>query len=117
MTLYSLSAQAREGLGGGFNERQDRASVATVEVDEDGYDDFGRKKIKARADKKAKEVGGLLCTSEAFPRCRIRWMQSRKAELNGTRKIPLSHLADSTVRTLSLGECTYYAFFISLPVF
>lgn len=48
--------QAREGLGGGFNERQDRASVATVEVDEDGYDDFGRKKIKARADKKAKEV-------------------------------------------------------------
>lgn len=48
--------QAREGYGGGFNERQDRASVATVEVDEDGYDDFGRKKIKARADKKAKEV-------------------------------------------------------------
>lgn len=49
-------SQAREGYGGGFNERQDRASVATVEVDEDGYDDFGRKKIKARADKKAKEV-------------------------------------------------------------
>lgn len=32
--------------------------MATVEVDEDGYDDFGRKKIKARADKKAKEVRG-----------------------------------------------------------
>lgn len=52
--------QAREGHGGGFNERQDRASVATVEVDEDGYDDFGRKKIKARADKKAKEVRGVI---------------------------------------------------------
>lgn len=50
--------QAREGLGGGFNERQDRASVGTVEVGDDGYDDFGRKKNKARADKKAKEVSG-----------------------------------------------------------
>ena len=30
--------------------------MGTVEVGEDGYDDFGRKKIKARADKKAKEV-------------------------------------------------------------
>lgn len=54
--LSFRQVQAREGHGGGFNERQDRASVATVEVDEDGYDDFGRKKIKARADKKAKEV-------------------------------------------------------------
>lgn len=52
--------QAREGLGGGFNERQDRASVATVEVDEDGFDDFGRKKIKARADQKAKEVSPCI---------------------------------------------------------
>ena len=61
--------QAREGLGGGFNERQDRASVATVEVDADGYDDFGRKKIKARADKKAKEVRcrRLLLNIFAFP--------------------------------------------------
>ena len=62
LTLICLTAtnacdrQAREGHGGGFNERQDRASVATVEVDADGYDDFGRKKIKALADKKAKEV-------------------------------------------------------------
>ena len=55
MTIL-IGQQAREGHGGGFNERQDRASVATVEVDEDGYDDFGRKKIKALADKKAKEV-------------------------------------------------------------
>lgn len=54
--LFFCVWQAREGLGGGFDERQDRASVATVEVDEDGYDDFGRKKNKARADKKAKEV-------------------------------------------------------------
>lgn len=56
--------QAREGLGGGFNERQDRASVATVEVDEDGYDDFGRKKNKARADKKAKEVRWRILSDE-----------------------------------------------------
>lgn len=53
---HRLNTKAREGLGGGFNERQDRASVGTVEVDEDGYDDFGRKKNKARVDKKAKEV-------------------------------------------------------------
>ncbi|CAM9651326.1 unnamed protein product [Hapterophycus canaliculatus] len=59
----ATTEEAREGLGGGFNERQDRASVATVEVDEDGYDDFGRKKIKARADKKAKEVSRSTGTS------------------------------------------------------
>eukprot|EP00752_Nemacystus_decipiens_P010425 g9292.t1 len=58
--------EAREGLGGGFNERQDRASVATVEVDEDGYDDFGRKKIKARADKKAKEDAALARLRKSF---------------------------------------------------
>jgi hypothetical protein len=39
--------EVRDGLGGGFNERQNRVSVATVEVGEDGYDDFGRK-IKAQ---------------------------------------------------------------------
>ncbi|CAM9435200.1 unnamed protein product [Ectocarpus sp. 4 AP-2014] len=58
--------EAREGLGGGFNERQDRASVATVEVDEDGFDDFGRKKIKARADKKAKEDAALARLRKSF---------------------------------------------------
>eukprot|EP00904_Undaria_pinnatifida_P010247 jgi/Undpi1/6352/HiC_scaffold_20.g08833.m1 len=58
--------EAREGHGGGFNERQDRASVATVEVDEDGYDDFGRKKIKALADKKAKEMAALARLRKSF---------------------------------------------------
>ncbi|CAN0451640.1 unnamed protein product, partial [Ectocarpus sp. 8 AP-2014] len=58
--------EAREGLGGGFNERQDRASVATVEVDEDGFDDFGRKKIKARVDKKAKEDAALARLRKSF---------------------------------------------------
>lgn len=68
LVLLPFSLQAREGLGGGFNERQDRASVATVEVDEDGYDDFGRKKNKARADKKAKEVSfGLTWLGSARP--------------------------------------------------
>lgn len=44
--------------------------MATVEVDEDGYDDFGRKKIKARADKKAKEVSYATCSPpNPFPCC------------------------------------------------
>ncbi|CAM9258575.1 unnamed protein product [Ascophyllum nodosum] len=58
--------EAREGHGGGFHERQDRASVGTVEVGEDGYDDFGRKKIKARADKKAKEMAALARLQRSF---------------------------------------------------
>lgn len=35
--------EMRDGVGGGFNERQDRVSAATIEIDEDGYDDFGRR--------------------------------------------------------------------------
>lgn len=37
-----------------------------MEVDADGYDDFGRKKIKALADKKAKEVRRLPPLAVAF---------------------------------------------------
>ena len=34
----------RDGAGGGFNERQERASAnASVVVGEDGFDDFGRR--------------------------------------------------------------------------
>ncbi len=49
----------REGMGGGFLERQIRASHANVEVGVDGYDDFGRLKEKKRSreDRKAKEEG------------------------------------------------------------
>jgi hypothetical protein len=49
--------ELRTGAGGGFNERQDRAAATTVEVADDGYDDFGRRaKEKKASDKKAKEV-------------------------------------------------------------
>lgn len=51
--------EARDGLGGGFLERQERASAATVEVTEDGFDDFGRKKAAKSADKAAKEAAAL----------------------------------------------------------
>ena len=34
----------RDGAGGGFNERQERASAAaSLVVGEDGFDDFGRR--------------------------------------------------------------------------
>ncbi|CAM9173777.1 unnamed protein product, partial [Phaeothamnion confervicola] len=54
-----MAGGVRDGLGGGFNERQSRASAANVELTEDGYDDFGRRKDQARADKKAKEAAAL----------------------------------------------------------
>ena len=46
-------------MGGGFLERQERASAATVEVTADGFDDFGRKKSNKSADKAAKEAAAL----------------------------------------------------------
>ncbi len=54
-----LESGPREGMGGGFLERQLRASHANVEVGVDGYDDFGRLKEKKRSreDRKAKEEG------------------------------------------------------------
>jgi hypothetical protein len=49
----------RDGLGGGFMERQERASKATVEVDEDGFDDFGRRAKKTKEDRRLKEEAAL----------------------------------------------------------
>ena len=49
--------EIRTGAGGGFNERQERAAATSIEVADDGYDDFGRRaKEKKASDKKAKEV-------------------------------------------------------------
>lgn len=54
------SGEAREGLGGGFLERQERGAISqAVEVGEDGFDDFGRKKAKEKVDRKAKEMAAL----------------------------------------------------------
>eukprot|EP01035_Chromulina_nebulosa_P018945 gene18945-24753_t len=53
------SNEARDGYGGGFMERQDRASKASLEVDEEGYDDFGRRAKKTLIDKKIKEEAAL----------------------------------------------------------
>lgn len=54
--------EVRTGAGGGFNERQERAAATTVEVADDGFDDFGRRtaKEKKAADKKAKEAAALM---------------------------------------------------------
>jgi len=47
-------------------ERQERASAATVEVDADGFDDFGRKKANKSADKKAKEAAALARLNASY---------------------------------------------------
>jgi hypothetical protein len=62
LTLPECTAQEderRDGAGGGFNERQERVSLATVEVAEDGFDDFGRRVKGNRVDRKAKEAAAL----------------------------------------------------------
>ncbi len=63
-----LESGPREGMGGGFLERQLRASHANVEVGVDGYDDFGRLKEKKRSreDRKAKEEGNIDIMSLRF---------------------------------------------------
>ena len=43
--------EKRDGLGGGFMERQNRVSRTTVEVGEDGFDDFGRQIKKKQVDR------------------------------------------------------------------
>jgi hypothetical protein len=56
----------RDGVGGGFNERQDRVAGLAVEVAEDGFDDFGRR-AKARAsDKAAKEAAALARLHQSY---------------------------------------------------
>lgn len=51
--------EVRDGAGGGFNERQSRVSTASVEITEDGFDDFGRRAKGRSDDKKAKEAAAL----------------------------------------------------------
>ena len=54
-------------MGRGFNERQDRISAATVEIDEEGFDDFGRRVKKlSRTDRRAKEEAALLRLSDKY---------------------------------------------------
>lgn len=58
--------EIRTGAGGGFNERQERAAATTIEVADDGYDDFGRRaKEKKASDKKAKEVPPITYSPSA----------------------------------------------------
>ena len=80
--VLSGEEDVRQGAGGGFNERQNRASQATVEVAEDGFDDFGnRKKIsgaaavdeaqmtkaeRKAAGKRAKEEAALARLNKSF---------------------------------------------------
>lgn len=69
-SLYLLSqdGEFRDGVGGGFNERQERASATAVEIDEEGFDDFGRrvKKEQKAADRKAKEEAALKRLQEKY---------------------------------------------------
>ena len=51
--------EIRDGAGGGFNERQDRVSAASVEITEDGFDDYGRRVKGRSSDKLAKEAAAL----------------------------------------------------------
>jgi hypothetical protein len=57
--LPSKDDERRDGAGGGFNERQERVSGTTVEVAEDGFDDFGRRVKGGKVDRKAKEAAAL----------------------------------------------------------
>lgn len=66
--LLSQDGEFRDGVGGGFNERQERASATAVEIDEEGFDDFGRrvKKERKAADRKAKEEAALKRLQEKY---------------------------------------------------
>lgn len=57
--------EVREGKGGGFNERQQRVSQSAVEVGEDGFDDFGRRK-KVDLAKQQREMAALARLHAAF---------------------------------------------------
>lgn len=67
VTLLTVN-EVRDGAGGGFNERQDRASSATLEITEDGFDDFGRRAKGGSYDRAAKEAAALarLSTNYSF---------------------------------------------------
>eukprot|EP01036_Dinobryon_divergens_P028847 gene28847-37854_t len=67
--VIAAENEIRDGAGRGFNERQDRASAAAVEIDEDGFDDFGRRVKKTRQvdeNKKAKELAALNRMAEKY---------------------------------------------------
>ena len=76
--------EQRDGLGGGFNERQERVAAATVEVDEEGFDDFGRrvKKETAVDDKKAKEEAALKRLQDKYKFLMPGCMDATEALLN-----------------------------------
>jgi hypothetical protein len=65
--LSSGIGEKREGLGGGFLERQERAAATLGnEISADGYDDFGRKINKGNVDRKAKEAAALARLKATF---------------------------------------------------
>ena len=65
--LFTGDGEARDGAGGGFRERQERVSTTTVEVAEDGFDDFGRRVKKTeRADRNAKAEAALKRMQEKY---------------------------------------------------
>eukprot|EP01032_Pedospumella_encystans_P012690 gene12691-14663_t len=63
-------AENRDGAGKGFNERQDRISAAAVEIDEEGFDDFGRRVKKEKeqqaSSRRAKEEAALARMNEKY---------------------------------------------------
>ena len=48
----------REGAGGGFNEREVEYDLSKAAAEEDGYDEFGRKK-KTKKDRATREAEAL----------------------------------------------------------
>ncbi|KAG7401852.1 Zinc finger Ran-binding domain-containing protein 2 [Phytophthora boehmeriae] len=58
--------EKRDGVGGGFNERQERVASAKNEVGDDGYDDFGLKKKKVKASKAEREAAALARLQQSY---------------------------------------------------
>ena len=59
--------ERRDGLGGGFNEKQERASASlSVEIDQEGYDDFGRRVKKADTQVLSKEEAALKRLNQSY---------------------------------------------------
>ena len=64
---FKKKDEHRDGHGGGFNEKQERAmNVLKVEVDDEGFDDFGRRVKKENVDKKAKEEAALKRLNQSY---------------------------------------------------
>nr|CCA23456.1 diphthamide biosynthesis protein 1 putative [Albugo laibachii Nc14] len=58
--------ERRDGVAGGFNERQERVASAKAEIGEDGYDDFGMKKKKINASKTQREAAALARLQQSY---------------------------------------------------